>query len=241
MRPVLIIATLLILIGCKGTPDKASVTAEGSIIEQEVELPFQVDTASKKNDTDLNKTNLVPLTDTIVLIESSNVQDDLVNDYLVKDLESVRKNFKRINSIKKWASTEKFDLWESTEGGEAQYYYSEHTLEKIIVRHFGETFQNLVEYYLRNDSLSFVYEKSLKYNRPIYWDSIAMTENNDNQVFDYGQSEIIEVRSYFLNNILVHQLNSEDCGSPFNEEYLRDEQNLIQTKFNKLIDSKYKK
>jgi hypothetical protein len=175
--------------------------------------------------------------DSIILQETFKEEDVIVNEYLTSELRLIRVNFKRINSIAKWSKIDKIDIWESTEGGQATYYYSENKLEKIVVRHFGETFQHLAEYYLLYGELSFVFDKSFKYNRPIYWDSIAMKENNDNQVWDFEQSEIIEERTYFKNGKVIHQLNNQDCGSPFAEDYLKEEQDRLITEFNKLIKS----
>ena len=62
-----------------------------------------------------------------------------------------------------------------------------------------------------------------------------MIENNDNQVFDFEKSEIIEDRSYFLNGKLVHQLNNQDCGAPFADDYLLGEQKRIKTEYKNLL------
>ena len=161
-------------------------------------------------------------------------EDTAYNEYLVETLKPIRDNFKRINSIAKWTSTIKKELDESTEGGEATFYYSNGNLEKIVTRHFGETFQQLTEYYLLNNQLSFVFEKSYKYNRPIYYDSTTMKENKDNESFDFDKSEIIEDRSYFEKGKLIHQVNNQDCGSPFAKDYLLDEQKRLLTVFDKL-------
>ena len=103
-----------------------------------------------------------------------------------------------------------------------------------MTRHFGETFQQLIEYYLLNGQLSFVFEKSFKYNRPIYYDSTSMKENKDNQAFDFEKSEIVEDRSYFEKGKLIHQMNNQDCGSPFADGYLMEEQKRIVSDFAKL-------
>ena len=200
----------------------------------------QSDTSSK---TELNKSRVDTIVkssiatlykDTVVLKETYNEEDVIVNEYLTKRLNPIRKNFKRINSITNWTSSNKKDLWESTEGGEATFYYSNGVLEKIVVKIFGETFQQLSEYYLLKGKLSFVFEKSYKYNRPMYYDSIVMKENKDTEAFDFEMSEIIEDRSYFENSKLIHQLNSQDCGSPFADDYLLEEQKRIQINFDKL-------
>ncbi len=182
---------------------------------------LQIDTAAKLN-----------------LKESINKEDEIVNDYLNKELKPIRENFKRINSISNWTLIDKKELWETTEGGEAHYFYTNDKLEKIITRHFGEMFQKLTEYYLLNNELSFVFEKSFKYNRPIYYDSTMMKENNDSEVFDIKKSEITENRSYFINGKLIHQANNQDCGSPTADDYFADEQIRLKNMYNELIKNK---
>jgi hypothetical protein len=173
-------------------------------------------------------------TDTIVLKETFQEEDTTYNEYLADRLKPIRANFKRINSIGKWTSAYKKDLDESTEGGEAIFYYFNNILEKIVTRYYGETFQELTEYYLLNKQLSFVFEKSYKYNRPIYYDSTLMKEYNDNQSFDFEKSEIVEDRSYFENGKLIHQVNNQDCGSPAANDYLFEEQKRLKTDFERL-------
>ena len=173
--------------------------------------------------------------DAVELKETFNQEDLPVNEYFTERLKPIRANFKRINSTENWTTIKTKDIWETTEGGEAKFYYLNRQLEKITTRHFGETFQFLTEYYLLKGQLSFVFEKSYKYNRPIYHDSTAMMEMNDSETFDFEKSEIIEDRSYFDNGKLLHQISSQDCGSPFADDYLLGEQKRIKTDFEKLI------
>ncbi|MCT3758177.1 hypothetical protein HZQ19_07350 [Elizabethkingia anophelis] len=172
---------------------------------------------------------------TIQAKASFNKEDIPVNEYLTDKLKPIRDNFKRINSIEKWSVIKQQDLFESAEGGEAKYYYQKNKLEKIITRIFGESGQTLTEYYLLNGQLSFVYEKNYKYNRPLYYDTKAMKENNDTEAFDFDKSEITENRGYFVNGKLIHILNSEDCGAPFSSDYIAEEQKSILSEFSKLL------
>ncbi len=172
--------------------------------------------------------------DTAILKETFQQEDTAYNEYLAERLKPIRKNFKRINSIANWTSTYNKELDESTEGGEATFYFSDGVLEKIVTRRFGETFQQLTEYYLLNGKLSFVFAKSYKYNRPIYYDSASMKENKDDQTFDSEKSEIVEDRSYLEKGKLIHQVNNQDCGSPFADDYLLEEQKRLTTDFDKL-------
>ncbi|HFK5527624.1 TPA: hypothetical protein ACGZ99_001674 [Elizabethkingia anophelis] len=172
---------------------------------------------------------------TIQAKASFNKENIPVNEYLTDKLKPIRDNFKRINSIEKWSVIKQQDLFESAEGGEAKYYYQKNKLEKIITRIFGESGQTLTEYYLLNGQLSFVYEKNYKYNRPLYYDTKAMKENNDTEAFDFDKSEITENRGYFVNGKLIHILNSEDCGAPFSSDYIAEEQKSILSEFSQLL------
>jgi hypothetical protein len=177
----------------------------------------------------------------IKLISVSHNQKDLPgNEYLLSKLKPIRENFKRINSIRKWSSVVTKDNNESTEGGEVKFYYLNGSLQKVIARQFGETFQNLNEYYLLDGKLSFVLEKSYKYNRPIYYDSTVMKENKDTETFNFNKSEIIEDRSYFQNGKMIHQISNQDCGAPFADEYLLQEEKRIKTEYAKLLKSRIK-
>lgn len=173
-------------------------------------------------------------TDTVEPKESVNEEDLPVNEYLIDRLKPIRANFKRINSITKWTAVDTV-LLESSEGGIAKFYYQLGQLEKIVARQYGETFQSLTEYYLLNGQLSFVFEKQLRYNRPIYYDTTVMKENNDTAAFDPDKSGIIEIRSYFESGKLIHQLNNQDRDSPLTDDYLLGEQKRIQTDFENLV------
>ncbi|MBS1915199.1 MAG: hypothetical protein JST87_02920 [Bacteroidetes bacterium] len=174
--------------------------------------------------------------DTSLLKETYHKEDAIDNEYLLNKLNPIRANFKRINSTVKWTKKIKKDLWISTEGGDAVYYYSGNKIEKITARVFGEMGQSLTEYYLLNGQLSFVFEKEYHYNRPFYYDSALAKENNDT-AYDDKETEIIETRSYFENGKLIHQLNNQDCGSPFSDAYLKEEQKRIKEEYKEILNA----
>ena len=160
--------------------------------------------------------------------------DTVFEKYLGQRLKPIRANLKRINEITEWTSVDKRKLNQSTEGGAATYYFLQDTLLKVVAIHFGETGKNIQEFYIKNGQLSFVFEQQYQYNRPITWDSTAMKENNVTETFDIDKSEIIEDRSYFSKGELIRQINNQDCGSPFAEDYLKQEQVRLKTEFEKL-------
>ncbi|MEJ5104729.1 hypothetical protein [Chryseobacterium sp. MYb328] len=174
--------------------------------------------------------------DTIRIKESLHEEDIEANEYLKDRLKPIQSNFKRINSITQWTNIKKKNIeGESAEGGEATYYYKNNRLEKIMARHYGEMGQVLIEYYLLNSKLSFVFEKDYKYNRPLFYDAKAMKENNDTEAFDFEKSEIVETRNYFEGGSLMHIVNSQDCGAPFSGDYMREEDKSIKDDFKRLL------
>lgn len=174
--------------------------------------------------------------DTLYLRETFNEKDIPVNEYLTDKLKPIRENFKRINSISNWSYIDTHKLWKTTGIGEAKFYYQNGLLEKIVTRLYGESFQQLTEYYLLNKQLSFVFEKSYTYNRPIYYDSITMKENDGTEIVDFSKSEIQEDRSYFEKEDLMHKIEGDDCGAPFSKDFLLQEQQRIKSEYTKLID-----
>ena len=164
----------------------------------------------------------------IQLQETFKEESDPEEEFSADKLKRVQENTKRINSIKNWSLIDEKELWETSfetlEGGLAKFYYKDGRLEKIVTRMFGETFQQITEYYLLNEQLSFVFEKSYIYNRPVYYDSVSMKENNDNEVFELEKSKMIEDRTYFENGKRFHHTTREtDVYSPFDDKWFREE------------------
>lgn len=175
--------------------------------------------------------------DTAKIKKKFNEKDIESNEYLKDRLKSIRSNFKRINSIKKWTTVQKRDIeGESAEGGEAVFYEQKGKLEKITARLYGEMGQVFTEYYLLNGKLSFVFEKNYHYNRPLYYNEKAMKENNDTEAFDFKKSEITESRNYFEKGNLIYIINNEGRGASFSGESISEEQKRISELYEKLLN-----
>lgn len=140
-------------------------------------------------------------------------------------LAEINHNFTKVNSIKNWSKKIVKILWKSTEGGEATFFYSKNNLEKITEIYYGETGQNLTEYYFANHKLSFIFEKDIHYNRPITYIKEINKEVEDGVYFDFDKSEITVVRSYFYDDKLLSQIstNKSNVENKFSlkSEYLR--------------------
>ena len=158
-------------------------------------------------------------------------KDTAVPHALTKRLKPIRENFKRINAITNWSKVD------TTDPGNARLYYYNGKMEKIIASYWGETYQQIDEYYLLNGNLSFVFEKTYRYNRPIYYDSAAMKAAQDTVGFDFDKSTIIEARSYFENGRLFYRLNNKNNTSAITAGYLLQEQKRILADFERLKES----
>lgn len=162
--------------------------------------------------------------------------DTIHEDFLEENLKPIIENLKKINGIKEWSSIDKRKLNETTKSDSATYYFFRNILSKIIVIHYEEKDKTIQEYYTLNNELSFVFEKTYNYSQPVTFDSSDMTENNNQEVTEVNKSEVIEDRNYFEKGVLIRQINNQDCGSPFTEEYLKEEQTRLSSKFQELLN-----
>ncbi|MCC3157243.1 hypothetical protein LJ737_08335 [Hymenobacter sp. 15J16-1T3B] len=110
----------------------------------------------------------------------------------------------QLKGVRRWQKVLKRELHNSTDGGEAAYYYQKGRLAKIEARNYGETGRQLAEYYLWPDGqLAFVFETDYEYNQPYYQDSAWVREMGGGERFDFAKSRIKKTRSYFVQNQLM--------------------------------------
>ncbi|MFS4470717.1 hypothetical protein [Chryseobacterium sp. T20] len=174
--------------------------------------------------------------DTVKIGETFNEKDSTGSKSLKNRIKPIQANFKSINSMTKWTSVKKKDIeGESAEGGEATFYYTDKRLEKVIARHYGEMGQMLIEYYLMNGQLSFVFEKEYRYNRPLFYDTKAMKENNDTEAFDLKKSKITMTRNYFENGSIILISNNDLHGSGISANYPAEQEEKIKEDFKRLL------
>ena len=160
-----------------------------------------------------------PLPQKYVLNETFNEMDVPGNEYLVKELKPIRDNFKRINSISEWDS-----IYSKTiaTAEKLKFYYKEKRLEKFTERSNQGIEQILIEYYFLKGQLSFVVEKSF-----------------DKTLLDAaGKPEIIETKTYFEKGKLLHMASTQDCGAPFDSDFLLNEEKRIKKHVEQLLKFK---
>lgn len=157
-------------------------------------------------------------------------------DELARRLQPIRANYQQLNAVRRWDKVVRRERHNSTDGGEAAYYYQAGRLAKVVTHDYGETGQWLTEYYLLPDQqLSFVYEKTYDYNRPYYQDSAQAQVMGDSVVFDLAKSRIEETRSYFVQGRLIRQLGNPVGGSAPPNKARQAEQKRLLADFNELL------
>lgn len=144
-------------------------------------------------------------------------------EYMKTELNSIREQVKQINSIP-WTNVTKIDLSETTEGGEITLYEYNGNINKITIQEFGKMAQSTDEFYLIDSIMIYAFEQLIEYNVPMYYDSTRAAKDEVTEWFNLEKSKFTEERSYFLNGKLIRQVNNQDCGSPFSEDYLMNEQ-----------------
>ena len=114
----------------------------------------------------------------------------------------IRKDYASTNAVKNYVIKEVEDSEQSTDGGIVKYFSQNGIVKKIVVEHFGESWNSLTEYYVKNGKVYFIFDKSEKYNVPYYVDSKWYKENKlkNGEVFDKRKSKFSEQRYYFDEN-----------------------------------------
>ncbi len=181
------------------------------------------------------------LADTQHLRETVYAEDVPADKALAERLKPITANTKRIDTTRRWTRIVSKELWNTTEGGEAEYYYQGDELEKIVARRYGETGQQVTEYYILSGQLSFVRETIKEYNRPVYYDSSAMTENTDTEAFDTAQTRVVERRSYLIDGKMIYHSDGQHRSSPLATDYILQEQRRINAEYEELVKPRARK
>ena len=114
----------------------------------------------------------------------------------------IRKEFASTNAMKNYVIKEVEDPEQSTDGGVVKYFSQNGIVKKIVVEHFGESWNSFTEYYIKNGKVYFIYDRTQKYNVPYYINANWYKENNlkVGEVFNSKKSKITEKRYYFDEN-----------------------------------------
>ena len=139
-------------------------------------------------------------------------------------LQAILQNFKRINSLTKWDSIVSKGLDMSLEGGYVDFYYANSRLEKALVRYYGESWQQIKEYYFLDKKPSFVFAKYYHYNAPVYLDSTMAAKEGSDLFFDGDSAKIDLTRTYLLDGEIIKMVSAIEGVPLFKESSKKEAQ-----------------
>ena len=146
----------------------------------------------------------------------------------------IRKDFASTNAVKNYVIKEVEDSEQSTDGGVAKYYLQNGIVKKIVVEHYGESWNGLTEYYIKNGKVYFIFDKTEKYNVPYYVNADWYKRDNMKvgEVFDSRKSKISEKRYYFDENMKLIRHVGENKKIVENVQKLKEiEKNVLDEYF----------
>ena len=149
-------------------------------------------------------------------------------------IDQIRKDYASTNAIKNYIVKEIEDDEQSIEGGVIRYYFQNGIVKKIVAEYFGESGNNLTEYYIKNGKVYFIFDKTEKYNVPYYVNADWYKRDNMKvgEVFDSRKSKISEKRYYFDENMKLIRYVGENKKIIENVQKLKEiEKNVLDEYF----------
>ncbi|MCB9195291.1 MAG: hypothetical protein H6598_03620 [Flavobacteriales bacterium] len=140
-------------------------------------------------------------------------------------IEAIDQIVDELNQTSQWDNKKKFEMLESTEGGELKFLYLGDQIAHIKEFHYGEMGRKENKYYLQDGQLVYTIETTYEYNAPHYMEG----------EFDITQTDTLVDESYFEEGMLFRRYENQDCGAPFADDYKLEEQKRIQTRLEELM------
>lgn len=132
-------------------------------------------------------------------------------------LNPIRENYKKIDSISSWTTVKQhIEVNDSVEYLSIIYYYLNEDLLKINISHLEISSGVKQEFYLKDNQLFYVFEHRSEY---------IETDLN-----------LIEEEYFFENGKLIRQINNQDCGSPLEDSFLKEEEARLYFDFEKFMN-----
>lgn len=131
-------------------------------------------------------------------------------EYLGEKLDPIREYVARVDSISMndWSLVMSKDIVLNDEKYVATFHVWNDEIKKIELIKQNTLSNEKTLYYLKNDELMYVSERSME---------------------DLGEDglQLLKNKSFFENGVLIRSMNNQDCGAPFNQQYRDEEQKRI--------------
>ncbi len=201
MRTTIIILAILTLIGCKDNEEKTVSKNDRLefIPEPDKDLREKYEQQQKNS-----------------LTTNSSYQE-----FMGEELKPIRKKLRPLSNRQEWTAIDKRKIETKSANGVAVYYFLQDELKKVRFLQNTENTDRLIEYYLENGSLFFVFEKQT--------DKLELKNDPENY-------EPYEDSLFFKNDELIRIKSNMDCGAPFAEDYRKKIQEDLNTEFEMLFN-----
>jgi len=140
---------------------------------------------------------------------------------LIRTIDSV---VTKIDHTELWEKVSPFEIENfSIANATLHLYYNTNGLSKLELKANNKYYDIANTYYLRKESVIFVYQITIE--KP----------TNAGEDTSSQEGEVFEIKSYFKDGALIHQLDNVDGGHPFSKEYLEAEGASILDEFTVLL------
>jgi hypothetical protein len=197
MRNIIIILIFLTLISCKDSDQK--------LVPQNdrLELVPEPDKDLREEYEQQQKNNLTA--------------DTTYQEYLGEELKPIREKLRHLVDRQEWTDKRKIE----SRNGDAVYYFLKKELKKIRLVQNTDTTDRLIEYYLDNKSIFFVFERQ----------SNNIELKNDPEFYEPFEDSL-----FFEKDELIRIKSNMDCGAPFAEDYRKEIQEDLKIEFTMLFN-----
>ena len=123
----------------------------------------------------------------------------------------------------------------SLESGCVDFYYANSRLEKALGRYYGESWQQIKEYYFLDKKPSFVFAKYYHYNAPVYLDSATAAKEGSDFFFNGDSSKIDLTRTYPLDGEIIKIVSTIEDVPSFKESSKKEAQKKLDEELAQLL------
>lgn len=96
----------------------------------------------------------------------------------------IRQQFRQTNdSLKDYRAEEQKALGVLSEGGSMMKYYQGDRLKKIETAYYGSMGKSLIDYYINQDRIYFIFRRDYEYDKPMYMEGSQVQETRENRYY----------------------------------------------------------
>lgn len=158
-----------------------------------------------------------------------------INLYADELIDNIKNEYKAVKGELPYFSVDSLNYPEkSTEGSNLKIYKNEKDeIRLLVLSIYGEMGQSKEEYYIKNDSLFFLFVEIQRYNVPFYVDSIKAKELNC-EPYSMEKTRFFEHRYYFKEGKMLKWLDNTKKSISINSKAFMEKEISILNYYNEI-------